>query len=74
MWISPDGCQANWFCCDAGSSEMVLFQKWRKIPLAQNVVATCGKIRMAETQFHVPDNKVSYSVLHGIQNVTKVPK
>jgi hypothetical protein len=21
MWISPDGCQANWFCCDAGSSE-----------------------------------------------------
>jgi hypothetical protein len=21
MWISPDGCHANWFCCDVGSSE-----------------------------------------------------
>jgi len=21
MWISPDGCQANWFCCEVGSSE-----------------------------------------------------
>lgn len=24
MWISPDGCHANWFCWDAGSSESII--------------------------------------------------
>jgi hypothetical protein len=78
MWISPDGCHANWFCWDAGSSEimiMTLFQIRRKIPLT--FTKCYSKVTMAKTQFHIPENKIpleSHSKLHGIQNVTTLLK
>jgi hypothetical protein len=62
MWISPDGCHANWFCWDAGSSEiMTLFQIWRKIPLTftKCYCKVHGKVTMAKTQFHIPENKIT---------------
>jgi hypothetical protein len=82
MWISPDGCHANWFCWDAGSSEimmMILFQIWRKIPLTftKCYSKVYGKVTMAKTQFHIPENKIpseSHSKLHGTQNMPTMLK
>lgn len=54
MWISPDGCHANWFCWDAGSSEIMImtwYHIWRKIPLTftKCYSKVYGKVTVAKT-------------------------